>query len=86
MDGVIIPRIKTQAQLSAEFDKIHGRRWRDCTYKDEFIPGFRDCYYCEKHGKEVPAVRRVSVNVWGTVCERDVCEEHTWKDGKRVDD
>jgi hypothetical protein len=78
--------MKSLDVISEEFTKIHGECWRDYIYKDEFIPGFRDCYYCEKFNEEVPAVYRISVNVWGVVCERDVCERHASKNGMRVDD
>jgi hypothetical protein len=55
---IIIPRIKSFKAISKALTKIHGERWKDCIYKDEFIPGFRDCYYCEQYGKEVAAVHR----------------------------
>lgn len=86
MDPVIIPRLATQDQLQARFVERYREFWQSYTYRDEFIPGFRDCYYCGQFGTETPAVRRIDVNVWGTICERDVCEAHARTDGCRVDD
>lgn len=54
-------------------------------YPDEFEPGHRPCYYCPLLGKR-PATQRISVNVWGTIVERDVCNDHAGRDGSRVDD
>lgn len=41
---------------------------------------------CCSTGCKRPAVRRVRINVWGTLCERDVCVRHCrWSDGRPVD-
>jgi hypothetical protein len=87
-EPVIIPRLKSVAQLEQEYLMKYREFWQFYSYRDEFIPGFRDCYYCTKFDETVdsPAVARISVNVWGTVVERDVCLEHADRDGARADD
>ena len=85
-DKPLIPRLTPPSVLAEREVAKHGSHWRSYYYADEFIPGYRDCHYCELYGKEVPAVRRISVNVWGVVRERDVCERCAAKDGKRVEE
>lgn len=42
--------------------------------------GIRRCYCC---GDTVAG--RVSMNIWGTICDFDVCESHASLDGKWAD-
>lgn len=37
---------------------------------------------CMYEGCEHPVARRVVVNIWGTVIERDVCQQHSYWEGK----
>lgn len=49
-------------------------------YKDPFEKG-KSCYCCHNE-----AVTRIDANVWGTVCQFDVCQKHAdMYDGKNVE-
>jgi hypothetical protein len=50
------------------------------TFKQKEILEVCNCRSCKE-----PAVKRIAVNVWGSVCEADVCEKHAELNGKWVD-
>ncbi|MFC1598532.1 hypothetical protein ACFL2U_00775 [Patescibacteria group bacterium] len=53
------------------------------TYKDEFVAG----QPCKHRDCEQPTTRRIMVNIWGTVMEKDVCAQHAEQyHGKRLDE
>ncbi len=44
------------------------------------------CMHSAHDGQDrPPAVRRVMMNIWGSVCELDMCEEHLEYDGRCAD-
>lgn len=69
----------------AYLDARYGRMWqRHWTLKRSFheVCGREKCYCCHKL-----VTRRIDANVWGTVCEYDVCDEHAEQyDGKCLDE
>jgi len=49
-------------------------------YKEPFKHG-EQCYCCKND-----AVKRIDTNIWGTVCQFDVCQKHSdMYDGKNVE-
>lgn len=46
-----------------------------------------ECVHCEKGHCDRTATHRIRINVWGTLCELDVCEGHSRfaSDGRSVD-
>lgn len=69
----------------AYLNKRYGNMWHHrYQLKESFRPYGPNrplCYCCDK-----PVSRRIDANIWGCVCEYDMCEEHTEQfDGKCCD-
>lgn len=63
--------------------KFGPNKWHTVNYYSEpFQPGTP----CQHDGCDVLAAARIMVNIWGSVCEVDVCEEHRSFDGKLLDE
>jgi hypothetical protein len=73
----------TEANATPEMraNRLFPRHWNQIyTRKAPFVAGQR-CDACQS-----PTTSRILVNIWGTVVEYDVCEEHASYHGQMVDD
>lgn len=64
-----------------------GMGWHHIRYSKDPFDDTCVCMHAAHDGQEPPpATRRALVNIWGTVCDIDVCAEHEDLDGCRMDD
>jgi hypothetical protein len=64
-----------------ESKMVRFKAWRVTTFKFVEL-----CETCCARSCTKPAVKRIAINVWGSVTEADVCEDHADRHGKWVDD
>jgi len=54
--------------------------------KDPFVPGSQCQHQGDGNGCPQTATSRILVNIWGTIAEYEVCDDHASFHGKLLDD
>lgn len=87
METDTFPRLSWNDELRIKA-VFRDRTWHSaCLARNPLMPGSL-CHHEGSDGRGCIAVAtsRILVNIWGTVAEYEVCDEHTWYHGKLLDD
>lgn len=60
-----------EAQIEKDIEELFGRIGWHHYSRAQRKDGVKECYWCKKQ----PPTKRALVNIWGTVCDVDCCEE-----------